>query len=64
MKTDGSPDILGEKRYQAGAVAQTIKAADGTLEWEITQLSNGTVRYTKCLAHADHWASTPVAMQL
>ena len=56
MKSDGSPDTPGEKRYQAGAVAETV-LVDGVLVWQITQ--DGRVSHTKMLSHTSHWGATP-----
>lgn len=54
MKPTGHPDLVGEVRHQAGAVATAV-VVDGRLQWQIRREHDDHVRYTDRLAHSGHW---------
>lgn len=63
MKPTGEPELVGEVRYQGGAVATAVVAPTTVppepqrLIWEVVRREHdGHVRYTPRLAHVSHWS--------
>lgn len=54
MNKKGRATRAGQVYRQAGAVATSVKTADG-LRWHVLRERDGLVRVTKCLAHTGHW---------
>ena len=54
MNNRGRATEAGEVYRQAGAVATSVKTADG-LRWQVRRERDGLIRITKCLAHTSHW---------
>lgn len=54
MNTDGRPEVLGEVRQQAGAIAMATLDADSSLQWTVL-LCNGSSSRTSTLAHTACW---------
>ncbi|UXA06603.1 hypothetical protein KXD96_28130 (plasmid) [Mycobacterium sp. SMC-2] len=64
MKPTGEPDLVGEVRYQPGAVAAAVvrpHPATGAarMVWEVRRERDSHLRYTPRLAHISHWAEAP-----
>lgn len=59
MRPTGAPDLVGEIRYQHGAVATTV-VVDGHMVWEVRREHDDHVRHTPQLAHTSHWHETPL----
>ena len=54
MNKQGRATRAGQVYRQAGAVATSVKTADG-LRWQVRRERDGLIRFTKCLAHTSHW---------
>ena len=65
MKPTGEPDLVGEVRYQPGAVAAAAVRPDAAtgaarMVWEVRRERDSHLRYTPRLAHVSHWAEQPI----
>ncbi len=58
MNTAGRPEVLGEVREQAGAIATATLDAAGQLHWTV-QSSDGSSSDTKALASTASWTPVP-----
>lgn len=54
MNKKGRATRAGQVYRQAGAVATSVKTADG-LRWQVVRERDGLIRFTKCLAHKGYW---------